>query len=291
MVVRKKRHRDKCYEKYALEKNLAKVEVEESKKTIFVSDKPETVVTWGYSDQDLICPLLPSSFILIAGYTKSLKSTYVKHIVNWNLRHGQRVAYCCLINHPAQVSLDIIAEAAHVNANKLKLKMLTEEEWKCVEQVGNEIHGENLALFPYNRVSNYDEIISLVETSGADIVVIDDVNGIIFDKNSAIEQFFYKLKNAAGRSNVTIFCIYNISLPRARFDMRPMLSDFPSENFHRLFDVVQMLFRPELHDGKDYEENDILEVINLKGGLRNPCVFKMAVPKNITGVSSREHNK
>lgn len=286
-----KRHRDKCYEKYALEKNFAKIDEDETKKTIFVSNKPEIAVTWGYSDQDLVCPLFPGSLVLIAGYTQSLKSTYVQHIVNWNLKHGQRVAYCCLKNHPAQVSLDIIAEAAHINANKTKLAMLTEEEWKCVEKVRNEIPGENLALFPYDKASSCDEIISLVETSGADMVVIDDVNGIIFDENNSVEQFFYKLKNAAGRSDVMVFCIYNLSLPRARFDMRPMLSDFPSENFHRLFDVVQMLFRPELYYGKDYEENDILEVINLKGALRNPCTFKMAVPKNITGVFSIVKNK
>lgn len=286
-----KRHRDKCYEKYALENNSKKVNENELKKIIFTSDKPETVVTWGYPDQDLICPLFPGSLVLIAGYSQSLKSTYVQHVVNWNIKRGQRVADCCLGNHPTQVSLDIIAEAAHINANKMKREMLTEEEWKYVEQVGKELPGENLVMFPYERVSNCDEIISLVETSGADIVVIDDLNGIIFDESNSLEHFLYKLKSVAGRSNTMVFCIYNISMPRPRIDMRPMLSDFPSDSYQRLFDVVQMLFRPEVHYGMDYEENDILEVINLKGALRNPCTFKMAVPKNITGIFSIEYNK
>lgn len=286
-----KGHRDKCYEKYALEKTIRKVDVDESKEVIFLSEKPEIAVAWGYYDQDRFCPLFSGSLVLIAGYAQSLKSTYVQHIVNWNIKHGQRVAYCCLKNHPTQVSFDIIAEAAHINATKMKLEMLTEEEWKRVEQVGKELPGENLALFPYDRVSKCNEIISIVETSRADIVVIDDINGLIFDEENSIEQFLYKLKSVAGRSNTIVFCIYNLNLPRARIDMRPILSDFPSDSFHRLFDVVQILFRPELHYGVNYEESDILEVINLKGALRNPCTFKIAVPQNITGVYSIEHSK
>lgn len=285
-----KGHRDKCYEKYALEKITKNADEDETKKTIFVAEKSEAVVKWGYSEQDILCPLYPGSLVLIAGYAQSLKSTYVHHIVNWNVKHRKNVAYCCLRNHPTQVSIDIIAEAAHISANEMKLEMLTEEEWKRVERVGKELPGECLALFPYDRVSKSDEILSLVETSGADIVVIDDVNGIVFDDNNSIEQFLYKLKNVAGRSDTMVFCTYNLSMPRTRIDMRPMLSDFPSDSFYRLFDIVQILFRPEIHYGLDYDENNILEVINLKGALKNPCTFNMAVPKNITGVFSMEQN-
>ncbi len=41
--------------------------------------------------------------------------------------------YCCLKNYLTQVSFDIIAEASHINATKMKLEMLTEEEWKRVD--------------------------------------------------------------------------------------------------------------------------------------------------------------
>lgn len=284
-------HRDKCYEKYALQKNLTKADEDETKKLIFTSEKNNTPITWGYSDQDVFCPLLSGSLILIAGYTQSLKSTYVQHVVNWNLKHGKRVAYCCLKSHPVQVSFDIIAEAAHINAKAMKLEMLTEEEWKRVEQFGKEVSGENLALLPYDKVSNCDEIISLVKTSGADIVVIDDINGIEFDDKKSIEQFLYELKNVANQNDTMVFAVYNLSVPKSRPDMRPMYNDFPSDSYYRLFDVVQMLFRPEMHYGIDCEEIDILEVINLKGAFRNPCTFNMAVPKNITGVFSMEQKK
>ncbi|MBQ6787649.1 MAG: HNH endonuclease [Lachnospiraceae bacterium] len=286
-----KGHRDKCYKKYGFADNMTKMDVAETEKPIFASNKSDVAVTWGYVEQDKLCPLLPGALVLIAGYTESRKSTYVQHIANWNIKQGHRVAYCCLRNHPTQIAFEIIAEAAHINANDMKTGMMTEENWKSVEQANKDSHSENLALIPYDKVSKSDDIIELVENSGADIVVVDDFNGLVFDNHNSVEKFLYELKNVAGRTNTTVFCIYNLDVPKVRVDKRPMLSDFPSDCYHRMFDVIQFLFMPEKHYADAYEEKDMLEVINVKGAWRNPLTFRMVSPENITGVFSIETNK
>lgn len=273
-----KGHRDRCYAKYDLMNSAAKITEDETENVIFTSSKPETVVTWGYPEQDKLCTLIPGALVLIAGYTESRKSTYVQHIVNWNIKQGNRIVYCCLKNHPIQIAYDIIAESVHINGNALKMGMITEEDWKLVEQARAESHGENLVLLPYDRVSTGSDIIALIEKSGADIMVIDDFNGIIFNNNNSVEQFLYELKNAIGKTNTTVFCIYNLNVPRSRADMRPILRDFPSDCYYRLFDIVQVLFMPGKYYVDDYEARNILEVINLKGAWENPYIFRMVSP-------------
>lgn len=286
-----KGHRDKCYAMYESTNSVTKSTEDETENVKFTSNKSEAVVTWGYPDQEKLCPLIPGALVLIAGYTESRKSTYVQHIVNWNIKRGNRIAYCCLRNHPMQIAYNIIAEATHIYGNNIKMGMMTEEDWRRVEKEGEESYNKNLALLPYDKASKSDDIITLVETSCSDIVVIDDFNGIIFDEHNSAEQFLYELKNAAGRTNTTVFCIYNLNEPKNRADMRPMFRDFPSDCHYRLFDIVQVLFMPEKYYADDYDEKDILEVINLKGALRNPYTFRMVSPESITGVFPIKENK
>ena len=95
--------------------------------------------------------------------------------------------------------------------------------------------------------------LDIVENSGAEIVVIDDFNGIMLDDADSVERFLYKLKNIAAQSQTVVFVIYNLSIPKQRSDMRPMLRDFPSNSYYRLFDIIQLLYKPDLFF---YDEDD-----------------------------------
>lgn len=141
-----------------------------------------------------------------------------------------------------------------------------------------------MALIPYSEVSDSNKILELIANSEAEIVVIDDFNGISLDGTDSIEQFFYKLKNIAAQSQTVIFVIYNLSIPN-RLDKRPMLRDFPTDSYYRLFDIVQFLYKPDLFYN-DEEEKERLEVIIVKGALKVPYIINLFAPDKITGIFS-----
>lgn len=79
---------------------------------------------------------------------------------------------------------------------------------------------------------------------------------------------FSAIENVAARSGVVVFVIYNINTP-TRMGKHPIPRDFPSDCYYRLFNIVQLLYRPTLFYDNDYDK-DILEVITVKGALKNP---------------------
>lgn len=238
-----------------------------------------------------MCPIRSGNLILIAGYAGTKKSTYLHHIVNNNIQHEQRIVYCCLNNNAFNVSLDIIAEDAHINANNLKCDMLTDEEKNKILCSHSNINGQNLALLPYKEICNSNSILSLAESSGADIMVIDDFNGIMLDDSVSVERFLYQLKNIASQSNLVVFVIFDMNRPKPRMDMRPLLRDFPSDNYYRLFDIVQLTFMPSMHYSVDLSEKDELEIIVIKGALKNSLIINMIASDDVTGVFESDNYK
>lgn len=271
-----KGHRDKCYARYSINLNGNKNtnKFDNMHKKIFEPNKNNLLVQWGYSELDKTCPLFLGNIVLVAGYTGSGKSAYLHHIINFNIKRGKKVVYCCLKDKPFNVALEFIAEDAHINVEYIKRGMITEEHWIKLTNNQNISNSKNLALIPYGEISNSNDILLLVENSGAEIIVIDDFNGISFDNCNLIENFFYQLKNVSAKKDVIVFVIYNLNIP-SRLDKHPMLKDFPSDCYYRLFDIVQLLYRQNMFYIDDYEDQDNLEVIITKGALKNPHIIKI----------------
>ena len=101
----------------------------------------------------------------------------------------------------------------------------------------------------------------------------------------------YQLKGAAARSGTIVFVIYNLSAPRKRMDMRPVLDDLPSDSYYRLFDIVQFMYRPSTYYYDKSISKEVLEVIIAKGLPGDPTTVKMFAPSNITGVFANEEAK
>lgn len=284
-----KGHRDKCYALHSLIP-ASNTNTTEEKGNIFfpAPKKEEAISSWGYMTHDKLCPLQPGTLILVAGYTETKKSMYVQHTVNHNLRGDQRVVYCCLKDHPLDVTYSLIAEDALLKYQNLKFGSLTERDWEKIALSQAGIKGQNLVLLPYNELTDTKRVLSIVETSGAEIVVIDDFNGLVFEDESKTERFMYQLKNAASMSGTIVFVIYNLSFPRKRFDMRPTTEDLPENIHYRLFDTVQFMFRPAMHNLDDDGGEDALEVIMVKGGIQCPHTFKMRALNSFSGVVACE---
>lgn len=281
-----KGHRDKYYAMFSnMPVQTEPLQSETAKSEPLFAAKSDIIVSsWGYSGLDKLFALLPGKLVLVAGYTGTRKSTYVQHIVNTNLRKGQRIAYCCLKDHPLDVSYDIIAEDALINSHSIKQGKLREQDWvmMCNSQLVNK--GNNLALFPADRMGTTENLLNLVETSGAEIVVIDDLNGLLLDSATSVEHFMYRLRNTATRSQTIVFIIYNMPLPQKRVDMRPTLEDFPADSYYRLCDYVHFLFKPATYCSGDYVTKNTLELIVAKGFPGKAITLEMNAPDEITGV-------
>lgn len=287
-----KGHRDKYY---ALFSNMPQhVETKENCKSkeepVFPTKDGVSTAAWGYPDFDKVLPLLPGKMILVAGYAGTRKSTYVHHILNTNLCRSQRVAYCCLKESPLEVSYEIIAEGALINSYNLKCGRLSEQDMQKIAMSKAAVHSKNLVLFPPNKFTQSKSVLDVIECSGADIVVIDDLNGLLLE-DATIERFMYQLKGAAARSGTIVFVIYNLSAPRKRMDMRPVLDDLPSDSYYRLFDIVQFMYRPSTYYYDKSISKEVLEVIIAKGLPGDPTTVKMFAPSNITGVFAYEEAK
>lgn len=287
--VELKGHRDKYYALFSNMPNRmeATKKQETGTEPLFQPKDGIATASWGYKDFDKLWPLLPGKMILVAGYTGTRKSTYVHHILNANLCRGQRIAYCCLKDHPLEVCYEIIAEAALINSYKIRSGHLSEQEIQKIGMSKAAAQSKNLGLFPPDKFTNAGDIIEVVENSGAEIVVIDDLNGLLLE-NTEVERFMYQLKAAASRKKVILFVIYNLCVPQKRTDMRPTLKDFPSDSYYRLFDVVQFTFRPVEYYEKLYDKT-ALELIWAKG-LPSGLTVRMYAPEEVTSVIEHQQH-
>lgn len=267
-----KGHRDKCYKRYSL-KNTESPTVKVER--IFRPRAKKSLIYWGYPEQDQICPVVPGNMVLVAGCSGAKKSMYLHHIVNKNILSGCRVVYGCLKDKPFDVGIEIVGENAHVNVEHIKRGMATEDDWEKLANSKVASNAENLALIPYSEISNWHKILDVVENSGADIVVIDDFNGILFENGESVEHFLYELRNVAAQTETVVFVIYNLDIQR-RPDKRPMLNDFPSDSYYRLFDIIQFLYKPDLFYA-DEDDKRKLEVIIVKGALNVPYTVNLLV--------------
>ncbi len=272
-------HRDKCYAKYENVNEPASVDEDSIRTNFFKSRNYNSMFSWGHSIQEKRCPVMSGTLILVAGYTGEYKSTYLHHIVNCNVLNSQQVVYCCLKDNPFEVGVNIILEPSLINYNKLKMNMMSEADWDYVDTQMNSNHSNNLVLLPYDRVCKPHDILDVIRNSNADIVFVDDFNGICMSDESRTEDFLYQLKSAVNMNNVTVICAYNLKRPD-RFDMHPMLRDFTAEYFYRVFDVVQLLYQPENYDDYSGDNMNILEIITQKGTVKCPYTVRMAILKD-----------
>lgn len=286
-----KGHRDKCYEKHSLgsKEGVISISYAQKSKILFEPQDNNALICWGYEEHDRMCPIVPGNIVLVAGATGMKKSTYIYHIVNKNLKSNYRVVYCCLKDKPFDVSLGIIAQNAHINAEYVKRGYITEDDWKRIENSFKEINAKNMVLIPYSESSTEEEILSIVELSGAEIVVVDDLNGLILTDAESFEKFLYRLKSIASQNNVVVFLAYNINVSKKRLDKRPMVEDFPEDCLYRLPDVVQFLYRPEFYFNEECVQEKI-EVITVKGALRNPYTVTLIASNDNTDVFTKKEN-
>ena len=274
-----KGHRDRWYELYV---NKATSENNKTKFTpIFEQNKSDEIILWGYPKQDELCPILPGNLIMVAGYSENKKSLYLHHVANTNAINNQKVAYCSLKNNALDTMFKLMSENTRIEYEKIKTNYLTKQEILLLDNSPATKAGANIAVLPYEQACTKEKILDIVENSGANVVIIDDFNGIELINDKEVELFLYKLKSVASMKLVNVFMIFNMQFPKNRYDKRPILDDFPNESYYRIVDIIHLLYIPSVYD-KNYFEDKLLEVHVVKGFRRRNIDIKMGISHNET---------
>lgn len=277
-----KGHRERIY---ALVENRSVIRVQEENSTEHVTFPPlqeKVAPIWGFPKADQYCPLLPGKMVLIAGYTGMRKSAYAQHVVNSSVIRGCRAIYCCLKDHPLDVSMELIAENSAVNYRHLRQGTLTENEWRLLVGSAGMVKGSNIVMVPFHEAGKPQQLLSLIKNSGAEIVVVDDMNGIAFDAEYDLRKFTYQVKSAAAQSNTVVVFLYAMDYPRNKRIIHPELTDFPSEDYYRLFDVVQFIYR-STHIDVEYSKN-VLTVDTVRNSIGGAFSYRVAVHNELAAV-------
>lgn len=266
-------HRDRIYALYAPSVQGYNVADSSDDHAVFPPLQGKAIPVWGIPQVDRLCPFIPGEIVLIAGYPGMCKTTYVQHVVNRSVMQGCRVVYCSIKDSVLNASLGLITENALVNFGRMRKGELTEEDWIRIAGSAGMVKGENIMLIPFEKASTPKQLINIIENTGAEIAVVDDMNGIIFDSDAERSQFFYQIRSAAARSNTIVIFIYSMAIINR--DRKPSLGDFPSDDYYRLFDLVQLIYRPKCIEN-DYGMN-VLEVETVKNNYGNLFSYQINV--------------
>ena len=174
-----------------------------------------------------------------------------------------------------------MSENTRIEYEKIKTNYLTKQEILLLDNSPATKAGANIAVLPYEQACTKEKILDIVENSGANVVIIDDFNGIELINDKEVELFLYKLKSVASMKLVNVFMIFNMQFPKNRYDKRPILDDFPNESYYRIVDIIHLLYIPSVYD-KNYFEDKLLEVHVVKGFRRRNIDIKMGISHNET---------
>lgn len=178
--------------------------------------------------------------------------------------------------------MELIAENSGINYRHLRQGTLTETEWRLLAGSAGMVKGSNIIMVPFHEAGKPQQLLSLIKHSGAEIVVVDDMNGIAFDTEFDLRKFMYQVKSAAAQSNAVVVFLYVMDYPRNKRIIHPELSDFPSEDYYRLFDVVQFIYR-STHIDVEYSKN-VLTVDTVRNSIGGAFSYRVAVHDELSGV-------
>lgn len=261
------------------EKSNNQTELDSHNNRWFESGEQRSPFTWCHSELDKFCKVTDGSVILVSGCIGVGIDMYVQNVVRHNLKINNKVIYFNLKESSTTIVNSMIAAECLVSFDCIRTATLTAEEWQRMAYAANELEHSELILEPYSSsgTSMNSYVLSAIKNGNADIVVIDDLDGL----NIGDTSFFYQLRNAASESGTIVFILVDIAGVPKRVDKRPLLTDDPICKISKFCDVIQFLY----HDDNDYllsgSESRIIEVIVAKNYLptQNGVFYLAQLPK------------
>ena len=236
-----------------------------------------TGVPTGFKDlDDKTAGLQPSDLILIAARPSMGKTALALNIAaNTCLRSGRHVAIFSLEMPRTQLMNRLFSMEAHLDAHKLRIGDLTDQEWgDLLESAG--ILGESRLYIDDTSGITVPEIRSkcrkLKMDKGLDLVIIDYLQlmqGSGGRSNESRQQevsdISRALKGLARELNVPVIALSQLSRAvEQRPNRRPMLSDLrESGAIEQDADIVMFIYRDEVYH-EDSDKKGIAEIIIAK---------------------------
>lgn len=93
--------------------------------------------------------------------------------------------------------------------------------------------------------------VSAVRNGNADIVVLDDLDGLGIVDTASLNSFLYQMRIAAIQSGTIVFVLLDLDEAPKRLDNRPFLTDPIISKFVKFCDIVQFLYY------NDYYNDDV----------------------------------
>ena len=245
----------------------------------FESGESHSTFIWRHSELDKFCKVTEGSVVLVSGCMDIGSDVFAQNVVRNNLKNKSKVIYFNLKESSTTIVNSMIAAESLVSFDSIRTATLTAEEWQRIAYAANELEHSQLILEPYSssETSMNSYVLAAIKNGNADIVVIDDLDGL----NIGDTSFFYKLRNAASESGTIVFMLADIAAVPKRVDKRPLLTDDPICKISKFCDVIQFLY----HDNDDYlssgSESRIIELIVAKNysPTQNGAFYLAQLPK------------
>ena len=227
-------------------------------------------VCFGYTDIDRFCNLAEGCVLLIAGYTGVGIDMFAQNVVRHNIKRDVRTIYFNLKESSNTILNSMISAEGLVKTTDIRMASLTDEDWKRIAIAANSFGKSQLIFEPYDsETSKASYFISAVANGNADMVILDDLDGLDIGDTSSLNSFLYKLRRAASQSGTIVVLLVDLEENPKRMDKRPILSDPKINKLTKFCDVVHFLYYDAYNNDYHSSDTKILEAIiakNYSGG-------------------------
>lgn len=198
-------------------------------------------VCFGYMDIDRFYKLTEGCVLLVAGYTGVGIDMFAQNIVRHNIKSDVRVIYFNLKESSNTILNSMIAAEGLVKTTDIRMASLTDEDWKRIAIAANSFGKSQLIFEPYDsETSKASYFISAVASGNADMVILDDLDGLDIGDTSSLNSFLYKLRGAASQSGTIVVMLVDLEENPKRVDKRPMLTD-PKINIEEIISSLSFV--------------------------------------------------
>ncbi|BDR81035.1 DnaB-like helicase C-terminal domain-containing protein [Clostridium tetani] len=235
-------------------------------------DKPfdSQLIKTGFRPFDEINPIRNTDFILVAGDSFSGKTTYALNICKFVATNlNKKVLYVNLREDANSLTDKLISSKSNIPLERIKRRLFTDEDIILYSNAVNELYDSNIQFTNLKyEDKNIDKIINVIKSSPYDLIIIDDLQSIVNNKNEYIKDktidIMQKLKSFTLDIMTPLILVTEISSKSLilRNDHCPRLSDFQYDSMKMFPDIIKLLYRKEIYndDTLRQEDKNILEV-------------------------------
>lgn len=237
----------------------------------FPQSEKHASVTFGYEPIDNFCELTEGSVILIAGHTGIGIDMLVQNVVRHNIKADSRTIYFNLKESCTAIISSILTAESFAKINNSKTLTFTPKEWKRLAAAVNLFERAQLIFEPYTSSipSISSHFLSAVMNGNADIVALDDFDGLRINDMASLNTFLYQMRNAAIQSGTIVFILFDLDESPTYMDKRPIFSDLKVNKLIKFCDIIQILYCDDNDYFSPHSETRILESVISKNYLHS----------------------